>query len=466
MLLYMKQQEIDMSTTETIEAPASIRTIYNIPEQNLAKFEKDIASLSKRSVRLTGEPIRPIIMGFTMEETDNGSKMKIVQVYLEAAAPVVSGWSFVARIDHTNETGNIIRSVPNTGIELPDQYRTCKPNCDHCGVKRYRRDTFVLRCKADGEFQQVGSTCLVDFFGGQDPKKIAKFSEYLGYADEAARQGESRELIHGDPRWISVEEFLTYAAMSVRQDGWVSAGTAYETGKIPTKKLAREAMLRNDETIDADRELAAEAVMWARGLTEMRDRISDYEHNISIIADATYMESRSIGLAASIVGVYWSRQQKRMAEKHNVRAQNVGDFKGVLALMKRPGSLVQYPKIVMGVEVGHATQPVMLAIAGEKSQHCGAIMVTDGGRFGSNVFFGRVSVDGEWVPSNRADPKAQSSVQTLLAALAADPVGTVAAFGHKTGNCAFCNTKLTDETSLKVGYGRTCAKKWGFPYKG
>jgi hypothetical protein len=39
-----------------------------------------------------------------------------------------------------------------------------------------------------------------------------------------------------------------------------------------------------------------------------------------------------------------------------------------------------------------------------------------------------------------------------------------AAFGHATGCCCFCSRTLTDDRSLVVGYGPTCATKHGLPW--
>ena len=39
-----------------------------------------------------------------------------------------------------------------------------------------------------------------------------------------------------------------------------------------------------------------------------------------------------------------------------------------------------------------------------------------------------------------------------------------AAFGHATGVCVFCARSLSDDRSVSVGYGPTCAAKQGLPW--
>jgi len=52
----------------------------------------------------------------------------------------------------------------------------------------------------------------------------------------------------------------------------------------------------------------------------------------------------------------------------------------------------------------------------------------------------------------------------LLADFNKDPSSAAASYGHQFSKCCFCSLSLTDETSVKVGYGPICAKKFGLPY--
>lgn len=55
-----------------------------------------------------------------------------------------------------------------------------------------------------------------------------------------------------------------------------------------------------------------------------------------------------------------------------------------------------------------------------------------------------------------------------IAKVAADAEGEAKRFGKLTGNCCFCGAHLSDDrtgSSVEVGYGPTCAKRWGLPHK-
>lgn len=431
------------------------RTLFEIPAENMEKFEAQIAKLSARSVKLGMDPIKPFTFSHEEKAVPNSTRThRVYSVMLTAEAPRLNGWTFVARLDHANETGTIIRMVPNTGIELPVSYRHAETRCDHCGVNRYRRDTFVVRSD-DGVFKQVGSTCLSDFLG-HDPQKIAKRAELLSYAFECGRGYE--QYVGGDMRFISLEGFLQDAAYFCRTRGWVSGKTAYETGAVATKTRVLHTINGGEyceETYvtDEDRACAAAALEVAQAITEPRN---DYEHNLSVIAHATMIEPRSAGVAAAIVGVFFDRRRR----EQNVPT-NIGSFEEVIALMQRAGAKLRYPKIRLQTETG---QPVVLSVAGSKSKAPGTVNVTDGGSFEDGTWFGRVSPDGKWSPSGRVSQATQASVQTLLSALAQDAAATAAKYGKLTGQCCFCAKPLTDARSTEVGYGGTCAKNYGLPW--
>jgi len=135
----------------------------------------------------------------------------------------------------------------------------------------------------------------------------------------------------------------------------------------------------------------------------------------------------------------------------------VGDVSGIVALFNQAGAKLKFPKIRLALGDG---SPVVLSRAGQNSKAPGAINVTDGGPFGSNVWYGRVSTGGEF----KAGKVASASVVALLTALAADPAGVAGKHGKITGSCVFCAKKLTDKRSLEVGYGDTCATNYGLPW--
>ena len=134
------------------------------------------------------------------------------------------------------------------------------------------------------------------------------------------------------------------------------------------------------------------------------------------------------------------------------------DVSGVFHLFEQAIShKLKYPKIRLQTESG---QIVILKRAGDKSKYTGQIQITDEKPFGSNLYFGRISLDGELFPTSSATPE----VISLLQSLSVDPVFVASNYGRLTGRCCFCDLPLTDKRSTAEGYGPVCADHFGLPW--
>lgn len=135
--------------------------------------------------------------------------------------------------------------------------------------------------------------------------------------------------------------------------------------------------------------------------------------------------------------------------------------KGILATIRALIDLgfekLQYPKVRLQTEGG---QRIKMQRAGNGSKNPGRINITDGLPYGESKWFGFISIDGEFVPSNSAP---QEVIDAIIA-FDADPRATAQGYGTHTGNCCFCGKELTDPKSVAVGYGSTCAGHFGLPY--
>lgn len=134
-----------------------------------------------------------------------------------------------------------------------------------------------------------------------------------------------------------------------------------------------------------------------------------------------------------------------------------GDVAGIFRLFATAAARLRYPKIHLVSDEG---TPVQLSVAGERSRYTGQVMITDGGPYGQNRYFGRIDREGTLTAGRDLTP----TVRRLLAALAADPAAVAAAYGKRTGSCCFCHKELTTDESLAVGYGPVCAQNFGLPW--
>lgn len=137
--------------------------------------------------------------------------------------------------------------------------------------------------------------------------------------------------------------------------------------------------------------------------------------------------------------------------------EQVGDMSGLIALFAAAGEKLKYPKIRLATPEG---TPVVLQVAGARSRYAGSINLTDGGPYGANRWYGRVSPQGELVSGSAMT----EGVKDLVRDMATAPAETAARYGKLTGHCCFCGKELTDTRSTEVGYGPICARNWGLPW--
>jgi len=143
---------------------------------------------------------------------------------------------------------------------------------------------------------------------------------------------------------------------------------------------------------------------------------------------------------------------------------NVGSVKGVVELLARAAANgLKFPKLWLKFSNG---DDLRISIAGNASSTPGYLVLTDGEGFGMNRYYGKISPVGDFQMSSltSGDSTLRNDLQGLLARLAAEPAKVAAEFGHLTGHCCFCSKKLKDGRSTAVGYGRTCAAKFGMPW--
>jgi len=139
------------------------------------------------------------------------------------------------------------------------------------------------------------------------------------------------------------------------------------------------------------------------------------------------------------------------------RVELDADLRPVVDMLRRAADAQKRaPNIVLERD----GQRVQLRLAGERSSQPGAVNVTDGRPYGQNQWFGRINPDGRFTASRTCTPV----VRQLLLDLAADPAAVAGQHGVATGSCCFCSRELSDKRSRSVGYGQTCAGKFGLPW--
>lgn len=142
------------------------------------------------------------------------------------------------------------------------------------------------------------------------------------------------------------------------------------------------------------------------------------------------------------------------------KEETVGDLHGLIELFTEALGKLKFPKIKMVVK-GY---PLRLSLAGPKSKYHGSVIITDGGPYGDNKWYGAVSPSGTWTPSKAVTEELRSIIARTLMAFSNDPKHAAMTYGHKSVNCCFCAKDLTTKESKFAGYGPVCADNWGLPW--
>lgn len=115
------------------------------------------------------------------------------------------------------------------------------------------------------------------------------------------------------------------------------------------------------------------------------------------------------------------------------------------------------PKGSVTLQVGNRT--LELKVCGPRSKYTGQVQMTDGNRYPNNLYYGRIGKDSVLIASRECT----DDIVALLEDFEKNPEEFTSEHGKRTGYCVFCCQLLTDEVSVRVGYGPTCQDTWGMP---
>lgn len=260
---------------------------FIIPYYNIEKLEKKAKKLAKKTSNFKFEIIEEIWIRFPNLPKENPSRLKAYEVEVEGKYQI-NGWEFSAVLEH-KDNGNIIRNISNK--ELPIQYRTCKPVCEHCNKIRSRKDTFVLFNTDKNIYKQVGRQCLTDYTGMdlEEAGAIASFVKDV----EALKEIEDDECLNDRVNHSAIlnQVFKQYAYKVISING-------YNKENIIGCILEEY----NKHTINSD-ELYKEELNKITEWINSNTSNSEYMSNLKTLWNCEVIEFRDYRLIASGINV-------------------------------------------------------------------------------------------------------------------------------------------------------------------
>lgn len=319
-------------------AADSITVEYTIDSRNLDAITHEVDKANRRAER-NGIAARfavrllDVFMSTPTTEAPMGKPMARIEIDRPEAK--LGDWIVLASVE-LEEGGTVLRIAEGhslQGFDRPDAH-----TCDHCGTRRNRKHSYILRNVNDAsEVIQVGRSCLT-VFTGLDLSGLwaltALTAEALAEMDEDTEGGGRN---WSAPSLFPVRWVIAAAAeVSTNGAGYVSKAAAHQ-GRPSTSSLVQE--LFYFRPIGRNPEYNAEMLALGARVAErveQNDPIieaaldavramkpsSDYADNMLVIANSEHISHRSLGYAVSAVAVYYrsitdeaERQAKYDADK-------------------------------------------------------------------------------------------------------------------------------------------------------
>lgn len=140
----------------------------------------------------------------------------------------------------------------------------------------------------------------------------------------------------------------------------------------------------------------------------------------------------------------------KRAQSGEVQEEKIGEYIKICELF---GAAKQLTRPIVRFEIEGDKIAISKAPATGKNPNC--LYVKNNG-----IYAGKIDANGNFYPSKECAEVTKS----YLLQLTQNPVQCAKSYGRLTGKCCFCGLTLTDERSVKAGYGAICADHWGLPW--
>jgi hypothetical protein len=191
-------------------------------------------------------------------------------------------------------------------------------------------------------YMQVGRQCLKSFTGLADPAHLCSMAEVLFSASDllssACEDGFEGGGMHS---FTSVDSFMPFVTCSIRRDGWLSRGAAYEQDRAGASTadqalsfgvFAKPGSANRLEPTEKDYNVAAATIEFVAEYFEGKDveSLSDYENSLRVAMASGIVHPKFVGIIASAVQFYNKDVERRA--KNEVWAKMVANsrFQGVV----------------------------------------------------------------------------------------------------------------------------------------
>ena len=294
-----------------------IKETFPIHKSEIKRVKNGIAAINRKAKKIDCDPIK-LTFGDeykVQRTTDYGRKYFIfmIDATVKYELPIINGWELICTFDiytgKDNKSVVMTSTVPDKTVP-PEYLNKTEIHCDHCGHTRNRTHSMLMHHTETGNYKEVGSTCIKDFFG-HDPSRLLIYAG-LDFSVMFKDEGHEDGFAVGG-RGISATdllETLIYTSATIRKYGWTSKKKAFEESIQATADELLNQMFPNPnmrdelkvELQERDKTIAEGCIAYFAELKPPTG--NDYLWNCIKVAELGYVPLKHIGLVASMIPVY------------------------------------------------------------------------------------------------------------------------------------------------------------------
>lgn len=293
---------------------------YSIPSYNFSSLFAMVVKFNNKASKNGLAPLNLVKLGTEMVEKFNpdtklGEFVEYTSFNLTGVVPVINGWKIIAAVDHVDGM-NIINKFPGIENELPVEFYSRKPYCEHCNTYKVKKHSILIQNIETSEYKHVGKTCLKDFFNYDVDYYVSYFSEITNLFNLI--DGEFSERSGSCEIHFDIKEILMIAFCSIRQWGYIKSSEEASTKSSIYYYFDKGAHCF--KFIDEDNENVEKAIEWLSHQSS-----SDFINNLNNLVKIRYITGKYFGYVAGMAGCYL----KSVSEKSTKVAIN-NEFVGTV----------------------------------------------------------------------------------------------------------------------------------------
>lgn len=314
---------------------------FRIKAEYVEGFEKQFNSLRRVAKRVGAElPTWSVVREYDVETDRNGVKFAVPFVEIQVNGDILRmpGFSLLGVVSYLEDGRGIVGRFPDAVEIVADltPYTDRPPVCEHCRTLRQRKETFLVREVSTGLIRQIGRDCLAEYTGHKGAEGVAAWLELMStFEDEDEDEGgsPSGDGVSFDLRF-HVRDTLAVGVDIVTQRGYISRAKAEESAYLqnpltPTAESVKNFIynrVNSGSSLDLSTETQAEAdtiLRWVRDEVAVKDSLSEYEHNLVMVCEQTYIDKKHVGILVSAVAAH-RRELERRAKQASSPSEHVG----------------------------------------------------------------------------------------------------------------------------------------------